>query len=164
MEVKAIGKNIAVSRIKARIPADIVRNMSAVEAVATLEYIQKGTALPVKKLIESAIANAKNNYNLDPESLYVQEIRVDKGPQTKMNTRRMMPAAKGRAKFFDRKYCHITVVLSDRQADATKPKAKKAEKVEVAAQHSGVAAEAKSATKSAKKPSTKAKKSVKKAD
>lgn len=114
MEVTAIGKNIGISRIKARIPADVVRNMNALEAVAVLTFMRKGTALPVKKVIESAIANAKNNYNLDPANLYITEIRIDKGPQAKFNTRRIMPAAKGRAKFFDRKYSHIKVVLTDR--------------------------------------------------
>ncbi len=127
MEIKASGKNIGVSSIKARIPADVVRNMNAQEAVAILTYMRKGTALHVKKVIESAMANAKNNYNLDPKDLYVTEINVSKGPQTKFNTRRIIRAARGRSKFFDRKYCHITVVLTDIKSETTKSKKEKIE-------------------------------------
>src|SRR5688572_4363548 len=95
MEVKAIGKNISVSAIKARIPADIVRNMSAAEAVGVLTYMPKGPAIHIKKIIESAMANAKNNYSLNPDTLYVSEIRVDKGPVSKINAKRFKTASRG---------------------------------------------------------------------
>jgi large subunit ribosomal protein L22 len=116
MEVKASSKNIGVSAIKAKIPADIVRSMNALEAIAVLTYMRKGTALHIKKVIQSAVANAKNNYNLDPESLYISEVRVDKGPIANLNARRFKPSAKGGYKPFSRKYCHVSVVLTDKIA------------------------------------------------
>jgi len=114
MKVKAISKRVGVSVIKARVVADTVRGMNANDAVGILTYVSKGAALPVKKTIESAIANARNNYNLNTEVLVISEIRVDKGPMAKFNTKRFITLGKGGYARFDRKYCHITVILDDR--------------------------------------------------
>ncbi len=114
MEAKAIGKNIGVSRIKARIPADVVRNMDVKEAIAVLTYMPKGAAQHVKKVVESAAANATNNYNLNAENLYISEIKIDKGPISRFNVKRAIYKAKGGFATFNRQYCHITVIVKER--------------------------------------------------
>lgn len=91
--------------------------MNAREAVGVLTYMRKGAAPHIKKVIESALANAKNNYNLDPETLYISEIRVDQGPITKVNAKRFKTGSRGGYRPFTRKYCHITVKLQERVAE-----------------------------------------------
>ncbi|CAG1022276.1 partial 50S ribosomal protein L22, partial [Patescibacteria group bacterium] len=78
MEAKAVGKFIRVSTRKARIPAQIIKGMSAVEAVYVLKYMPKGAAHPVKKVLESAIANAVHNLGMKQSDLVVSEVLVDK--------------------------------------------------------------------------------------
>jgi len=131
MKVKAIAKTVGVSMIKARIVADTVRGMNAQDAVGILTYISKGSALPVRKVIQSAMANAKNNYNLDEKNLVISEIRVDKGPIAKINARRFVTLGKGGSASFYRKYCHITVILDDRESEEIVSKAKVKSKLEV---------------------------------
>ena len=114
MKVKAVAKRVGISAIKARIVADAVRGMNAQDAVGTLTYVSKGADLPVKKLIQSAISNAKSNYNLDGDNMIIAEIRVDKGPIAKLNVKRGIMLGKGGFARFDRKYCHITVVLDEK--------------------------------------------------
>lgn len=130
VEVRAVGKNIAISTVKARIPAQVVRKMNAREAVGVLTYMRKGAAPHIKKVIESALANAKNNYNLDPEALYISEIRVDQGPITKFNAKRFKTGSRGGYRPFTRKYCHITVKLQERIVEESKTKKSKVEKEE----------------------------------
>ena len=128
MKVKAVAKRVGVSAIKARVIADTVRGMNAQDAVGVLTYVSKGAALPVKKAIQSAIANAKTNHNLNEDLLVVSEIRVDKGPIANINAKRFETLGKGGFARFDRKYCHITVVLEERSVVNGKAKAKKATK------------------------------------
>ena len=162
MKVKAVSKRVGVSAIKARVIADSIRGMNAIDAAATLTYVSKGAALPVKKVIESAIANAKNNYNLNESALIISEIRVDKGPIANFNAKRFITLGKGGYARFDRKYCHITVVLDDRQGDtSSKESAKAKKKIEVPAVTEEIKQEekvvSKPVKKSAKKPSAKKK-------
>lgn len=114
MKVKAVAKRVGVSAIKARVIADTVRGMNAEDAVGILTYVSKGAALPVKKVIQSAIANAKNNHNISTNDLIVSEIRVDKGPIANFNAKRFETLGKGGYARFDRKYCHITVMLEEK--------------------------------------------------
>ncbi len=124
MKVKAVAKRVGVSAIKARIIADTVRGMNAKDAVGILTYVSKGSALPVKKVVESAIANAKTNYNLNEDTLVISEIRVDKGPIANINAKRFETLGKGGYARFDRKYCHITVLLEERSSTAKVKKTK----------------------------------------
>lgn len=119
MEVKAIGKFIRVSTRKARIPAQIVKGMNAVEAVYTLKYMPKGSAHQVKKVLESAIANAVHNFGMKESDLIVSEVMVDKGP----SLRRVEYKAKGSVAFYNRPMSHITVIVKD--ANGTEKKASK---------------------------------------
>lgn len=109
MEAKAIAKNVGVSQKKVMIPANIVRGMNALEAVQVLKYMKKAAALPVKKVVESAIANAVTNYGMSKETLVIKEIRIDKGIVFK----RFKTAARGNYKPFIRPHCNILVTLKE---------------------------------------------------
>lgn len=95
---------------KVRLVADLVRGKQVGEALNTLRFTPKAASQPVKKLIESAVANAENNYGLDIDALWVQEIRVDEGPTLK----RFRPRAQGRAFRINKKTSHVSVVLAER--------------------------------------------------
>jgi large subunit ribosomal protein L22 len=93
--------------MKARRVVDVVRGMKADEAAAMLRLAPQAAAEPVRKVIESAIANAENNVGLDPESLVIAEAYVDEGPTMK----RFRPRAHGRAARIRKRTSHITVVV-----------------------------------------------------
>jgi|SRR3989344_8654993 len=107
-EVKAKLKYLRISPRKTRIAADLVRNKKLKEAERILAFTYKRAAEPVLKLLKSAAANAKNNFNLDEENLYVKEIRVDEGPTLK----RLMPRARGRASRINKRTSHVTIILN----------------------------------------------------
>ena len=95
---------------KARLVADQVRGLSVEKALEILTYSPKKAALLVKKVVDSAIANAEHNEGADIDELVISKICVDEGPTMK----RIMPRAKGRADRIMKRSCHITVVVSDR--------------------------------------------------
>jgi len=109
-EVIAKAKYIRMSPRKVRLVVNLIRNMNAKEAAARLKLLRKEAAIPVKKVIESAIANAEHNFNLKRESLYIKKITADSGPTLK----RWQPRAHGRATPIRKRSCHITVVLDER--------------------------------------------------
>ncbi|WP_381415353.1 50S ribosomal protein L22 [Spiroplasma endosymbiont of Anurida maritima] len=109
MEVKAHLKTIRISARKVRLVLDMVRDKKAGEAVIMLDNINKRAALPVKKLVSSAIANAVNNNGLDADTLYIKEIFASEGPTLK----RFRPRAHGRAYEILKRTSHITVTVSD---------------------------------------------------
>lgn len=117
MEVKAIGKFIRVSTRKARIPAQVIKGMNAVEAVYTLKYMPKGAAHHIKKVLESAIANATHNFGMKGADLIVSEVMIDKGP----SLRRVEYKAKGSIAFYNRPMSHITVIVKDANGAEKKP-------------------------------------------
>lgn len=110
MEVKASLKYARVGAQKARLVADLVRGKDVNQAVKTLTFLNKKTAGLIKKLIESAVANADNKKVMDVDSLYVKSIWVDQGPVMK----RFRPRAQGRAFGVRKKMSHINVVLEER--------------------------------------------------
>jgi large subunit ribosomal protein L22 len=112
MEAKAILRNARVSPRKARLVADMVRGMDVPQALEVLRFTRKKTAALVKKLLESAVANAENlastrSADLDVDSLYIKTITVDGG----RTLRRFRPRAQGRATKVLKRSSHITVVL-----------------------------------------------------
>ncbi len=109
MEAKAIARNIRISPQKARLVADCVRGKSVDEALNTLSAIPKKAARIIKKVLESALANADQNPNIDVDTLYVKKIFVDKGPILK----RWKPRAMGRAYGIRHRLSHITIVLEE---------------------------------------------------
>ena len=110
MEVTAKLKYAKVGTQKARLVADLVRGMNVNEAIKTLTFNKKKTADLVKKLIESAVANAEQKQVIDVDNLYVKTITVDKGPDFK----RFQPRAQGRAFMIRKKQSHINVILDER--------------------------------------------------
>ena len=95
---------------KARLVADQVRGLPVEKALELLAYSSKKAAVLIKKVVDSAIANAEHNEGADIDELSITKICVDEGPTMK----RIMPRAKGRADRIMKRSCHITVVVSDR--------------------------------------------------
>jgi large subunit ribosomal protein L22 len=110
--MEAIAKhNFArISPQKARLVADLIRGKSVDQALEILTFSNKKAADLVKKVLESAIANAEHNEGADIDDLNVAKIFVDEGPVMK----RIMPRAKGRADRILKRSSHITVVVADR--------------------------------------------------
>jgi large subunit ribosomal protein L22 len=115
MESKAVLRNVRVSAQKARLVADLVRGKDVPEAIEVLAFTRKKSAPLVRKLIESAVANAehaatRDQVAIDVDDLYVKTIHVDGGAML----RRFRPRAQGRATKVLKKTAHITVVLGTR--------------------------------------------------
>ena len=91
-----------------RLVADMIRGKSAQEAWNILEFTPKRATGPMKKVLESAIANAQNNNDIAPDTLKVWRVMVDEGPTLK----RFRPRARGRASAIKKRTCHITVVVT----------------------------------------------------
>lgn len=110
MEVKASLNFARIGSQKARLVADVVRGKDVNEAIKSLTFMkQKGAGL-IKKLVESAVANAENKKVIDVDNLYVKSIWVDMGPSMK----RFRPRAQGRAFQVKKKLSHIHVVLDEK--------------------------------------------------
>lgn len=95
---------------KVRLVVDMVRGKNALESVHLLKFVEKASALPVKKTIESAISNAVNNFELDKKKLIIVEARVDEAPTFK----RWRAVSKGRAHKILKRNCHILIVLKEK--------------------------------------------------
>jgi large subunit ribosomal protein L22 len=104
---RASARFVRTSASKARRMVDLVRGRPAKEALTVLKFQPQAASEPVYKVIASAIANAENNEQLDPDSLLVTEAYVDEGPTMK----RFRPRAQGRAYRIRKRTCHITVTL-----------------------------------------------------
>jgi large subunit ribosomal protein L22 len=109
MEVAARLKGAQISAQKVRLVADQVRGLRVEEALNLLEFSPKKAAHMVKKLLDSAIANAENNEGADVDELKVSSIFVDEG----MTMKRLRPRAKGRADRILKRSCHITIKVAD---------------------------------------------------
>jgi large subunit ribosomal protein L22 len=109
MEAKAVAKNIRISPQKARLVGDLVRGNNVESAINTLRFMPKKAARIIRKLIESAVANANLNEAIDVDTLYIKTVFVDGGPMLK----RMRPRAMGRATKILKRSSHITVVLDE---------------------------------------------------
>jgi large subunit ribosomal protein L22 len=109
MEVAAKLRGARLSAQKARLVADQVRGKGVEDALDILGFSPKKGAAIVKKVLESAIANAEHNEGADVDELKVSTIFVDEG----MSMKRIMPRAKGRADRIIKRTCHITVKVAD---------------------------------------------------
>jgi len=109
MEVAAKHRGARLSAQKARLVADQIRGKGVEEALEVLTFSTKKAASLVKKVLESAIANAEHNDGLDVDDLRVSTVYVDEGPTMK----RIRPRAKGRADRIMKRTCHITVKVAD---------------------------------------------------
>jgi large subunit ribosomal protein L22 len=109
MEVSASARRLRISAQKARLVADQVRGKPVAEALDILNFSTKKGAVLVRKVVESAIANAENNEGADIDELKVAGIFVDEG----LTMKRIRPRAKGRADRILKRSSHITVTVSD---------------------------------------------------
>ena len=110
MEAIAKHRFARISPQKARLVADQLRGKPVAQALEILNFSNKKAADLIKKVLESAIANAEHNEGADIDNLNVAKIFVDEGPTMK----RIMPRAKGRADRILKRSSHITVVVADR--------------------------------------------------
>lgn len=122
-QAQAIAKFLRVPPRKARLVIDEVRGKYALDALAYLRFIPNRAADFISKALQSAVANAVNNHELDLNSLKLIEARVDEGPRMK----RVQPRAQGRAYRILKRTSHITIIV-----EAVEPKPKKAKKPAVA--------------------------------
>lgn len=109
MEARAVGKYIRISPQKARLVADVVRGMDVDKAITTLRFMPKKGAGIIRKVIESAVANATQDDQIDVDNLYVKKIFIDGGPSLK----RIRPRAMGRATGIIKRTSHVTVILDE---------------------------------------------------
>ena len=109
MEVAAKLKGARISAQKARLVADQVRGKGVEDALDLLTFSNKKAAQIIKKILDSAIANAENNEGADVDELKISSIYVDEG----MTMKRLRPRAKGRADRILKRSCHITVKVAD---------------------------------------------------
>lgn len=107
LEIRAVLRYGRFSSYKAREVLDLIRGKSVAEARAILAFTERGCAVPILKLLESAVANAGNNHDLPPEELFVSACFADEGP----TLRRYRPRARGRGARIRKRTCHVTIVL-----------------------------------------------------
>ncbi|MBE0617588.1 MAG: 50S ribosomal protein L22 [Proteobacteria bacterium] len=110
MQANATLRYLRIAPRKVRLVADLVRGKPVQDALSALRFTPKSASMPVRKLIESAVANAENNHGLDIDTLWVREIRVDEGPTLK----RFRPRAQGRAFQIMKRTSHVSVVLEEK--------------------------------------------------
>lgn len=112
MEAKAIARYIRMSPRKVRQVVDMVRGKSVEEAINLLHFTPKRASDPVEKVLRSALANAMNHEDsskIDPDDLFIKSITVDQGP----TMRRYNPGPMGRASIIRKRFCHISVIVTD---------------------------------------------------
>jgi large subunit ribosomal protein L22 len=114
--VTATARFVRCSPRKARLVADLVRGKGVGDAQAILAFSTRAAALPVRKVLESAMANADHNHATDASGLVLAHVTVDEGP----TIRRFRPRAMGRATRIRKRTCHITIGLASPEAAASR--------------------------------------------
>lgn len=126
-EVKAFARGVHISPRKARLVANLIKKLPVERALAQLQFTTARATLPIKKLLDSAVANASHNFQIDADRLYIKNITVD-GAQVMM---RYKPRAQGRAFPVRKRTSHLSLILGVKPGVAKKKaEAKKEEKVE----------------------------------
>ncbi len=109
--VSATAKYVRMAPRKVRLVVDQIRNKSVSQALELLQFAEVAAAVPVEKVLRSAVANAENNNNLRANNLYIAEAYVDEGPTLK----RIRPRAKGSASRINKRTSHVTSVVASRK-------------------------------------------------
>lgn len=135
--MKAFLKNYRQSPRKVRLVAGLIRRKGVKEAIAELDFLAKRAGFPIKKLLMSAVANAKTS-GKDLNDLFIKELRVDKG----VTLKRMMPAAMGTGHRINKRTSHITLMLGEKVISVKATKKAKEEKVETKAKKPAIKAKA----------------------
>ena len=128
MKIQAKINYLRISPRKVRVVLEAVKKMPVEKALEQLQFMPKKSALPLLKLLKSAVANAENNFKLKKENLEISEFRADKGSVLK----RWMPRAQGRATPIHKFTTHVTLILEDKTVseDEIKKSKKKVQKGE----------------------------------
>lgn len=152
MQVTAKLKYLRIAPRKTREVVDLIRGKRVNEARNILEFLIKRPARPILKLLNSAVASGRHNFQLEESNLYISKILVDEGPKLK----RWQPVSRGRANPIMKRTSHITIVLNELEATKTtkKRKIKKGsavEKTEITTKQE-VKSEIKEGKKKEKKP------------
>ena len=113
--------NLRIAPRKVRLIANLIKKSPALSALAQLKFQNKKAALPMLKLLKSAMASAVNNFNLSLENLHISNILVDEGPKLK----RFRPRAFGRAGAIQKKTSNITIILEEKIMPGIKKSKKK---------------------------------------
>src|SRR5699024_11569123 len=111
MQAKAVAKSVRIAPRKVRLVIDLIRGKEVGEAIAILRHTQRGASPVVEKLLNSAIANAEHNYEMDPDNLVISEAFVDEGATMK----RFSPRAQERASKINKRTSHVTVVVTEKK-------------------------------------------------
>ena len=111
MEAKAHLKYARISPRKVKIVLDLIRGKDVAQAMAILKNTPKSASEYLTKLLRSAVANAENNFNMDPEKLVVTQVFATPGPILK----RMMPRAQGRAYRINKRTSHVTLAVAEKE-------------------------------------------------
>ncbi|WP_217588979.1 50S ribosomal protein L22 [Lentibacillus saliphilus] len=111
MQAKAVAKTVRIAPRKARLVVDLIRGKDVGEAIAILRHTQRGVSPVIEKVLNSAIANAEHNYEMDTDNLFVSEAYVNEG----VTLKRFRPRAQGRASRINKRTSHITVVVSEKK-------------------------------------------------
>ena len=111
MEAKAVTRNVRISPQKGRLVADLIRGKQVEAALSILRFTPKKAARILDKTLRSAIANAADTQNVNPDALYVKYTYVDGG----MTWKRFVPRAHGRATPIRKRTSHFTVVVDEKQ-------------------------------------------------
>ena len=117
--------NLRIAPRKVRLVANLIKKSLVTSAQAQLKFQSKKAALPILKLLKSAVSSAANNFNLSSENLYIANIFVDEGQKLK----RFRPRAFGRAGAIHKKTSHITLILEEKIMPGIKKSKKKISKV-----------------------------------
>ena len=111
MEAKAYLRYVRIAPRKVQIVCDLIRGKDTKTAMAILMQTPKSASEPLMKLLKSACANAENNFEMDPDKLYVSETYANPGPILK----RGMPRAHGRMYRINKRTSHITIVVAEKE-------------------------------------------------
>jgi large subunit ribosomal protein L22 len=111
MQAKAIARYIRIAPRKVRLVIDLIRGKAVGDAVAILRHTPKAASPVVEKVLNSAVANAEHNYEMNVNRLVISEVFVDQGPTLK----RFRPRAMGRASKIHKRTSHITLVLTEKK-------------------------------------------------
>ena len=157
-QARAVGRNIRVSPRKLNLVAQSIRGRSAEAALATLTFSPKRIAQDVKKILQSAIANAENNHDLDVDDLVVTEASVGRN----LVMKRFHARARGRGARIEKPFSQITIVVEEKRQEKSEKRPNLSPERRAAAKAEGTAKKRapakKQAAKAGKKPNTAGKK------
>jgi large subunit ribosomal protein L22 len=110
MQATAHARFVRLAPRKVQLVLDLIRGKKVGDAIAILRHTPKSSSPVVEKLLNSAIANAENNYSMDPNTLVISQAYANQGPTMK----RFRPRAQGRASRINKRTSHITIVVSEK--------------------------------------------------